>query len=478
MILWEAVWLFVIFVDGFDNRVSLGGKGLSAEIARGIVSVGDWPVPWSKGICDWLGEIHLELPPHVSLPTSSLLGILASHQSRETPLTPWWELALESALRHARRSHRILFFSASAPYAGRLRHACERFGLPYLMLGQKEQLDAGAKDRIVIPRLLGNPLPNRADLMDSPLEDRAVAILSHQLFGLHVRPDGKVARLVEARLSEPSMAPGSTIVAVNERGLPSARQRTATLAWRLADQGAVLWFPSDGSNDLGSNRNVWMRVWGCERRGRSSTWMPFGRATPKLLTSNDYLIHFTRSRHGTWPDQSIEHLFDEAIRLEWTPQKSPLQTLRRILAKQRLVASSHLRRGALRTVCFTAQSIQTMLDRRGFQSHLGRWDWEPYGIAIRRTWLSEHGARPVRYLPSGDISHLSHKDQAFSQPLPKDDRHRDWSIEREWRVQDDIRLCQIPADQGFVFVHRRSEASSLSSLSRWPIVYLSSEETP
>jgi hypothetical protein len=70
---------------------------------------------------------------------------------------------------------------------------------------------------------------------------------------------------------------------------------------------------------------------------------------------------------------------------------------------------------------------------------------------------------------------LSIEEQAFGQPLQKDDRHRDWSNEREWRVQDDIRLCQIPADQAFVFVQTRNEAMILSSRSRWPIVFLSQD---
>jgi hypothetical protein len=205
--------------------------------------------------------------------------------------------------------------------------------------------------------------------------------------------------------------------------------------------------------------------------------MPYGPASSNLLNSEEFLVHFTRGRQGTWPDQSQDHVFDEAIRLEWYALKAPLHTLQRILSTQRLIASSYLRRGSVRTVCFTAQSIRSMLEHREFQSHIGRWDWEPYGIAIRRSWLADRGARPVRYLPGDMLSSLPIEEQAFGQPFPKDDRHRDWSIEREWRVKDDIRLCQIPADQAFVFVQSRSEAMILSSLSRWPIVFLSRDNT-
>lgn len=442
-----------------------------------IVAATDWPVPWAAAICDWLGEIQVELPGGTYLEGCDLLGIMSSHDSKHEPLAAWWELTLESALRYAKRSQRSVFFSATSPYADRLRHACVRFGLPYLKLCRNDEMQSERGLHTATLRSQGNPLPNREDLMVARLEDRAIAILSHQLFGLHVRQGGRIARLVEARLAEPMMTPGSTIVAVKDRTIRAARTKRSQAALCLSDRGAVLWMHHQGKDAIRSDASIGTRVWGCDRRGIPSTWMPYGPASSNLLNSEEFLVHFTRGRQGTWPDQSQDHVFDEAIRLEWYALKAPLHTLQRILSTQRLIASSYLRRGSVRTVCFTAQSIRSMLEHREFQSHIGRWDWEPYGIAIRRSWLVDRGARPVRYLPGDVLSSLPIEEQAFGQPFPKDDRHRDWSIEREWRVKDDIRLCQIPADQAVVFVQSRSEAMILSSLSRWPIVFLSRDNT-
>ncbi len=438
-----------------------------------IVAATGWHVPWADAICDWLGEMIVELPRNPDIASRDLLGILASHDAKDGPLAAWWELALESALLHAKRSLRTVFFSGSSPYAERLQHACQRFGLPYLKLCRQDEKQTYRDPHTAFLRISGNPLPNRDDLMDTPLEDRAIAILSHQLFGLYVRQGGRIARLVEARLAEPLVTAGSTIVALKDRTARVARRKKHSTELRLSDRGAILWMHHRDKNQDRSNPSVEMIPWGCDRRGTPSTWMPFGSASENLRNSENFLIHFTRGRQGAWPDQSQDHLFDEAIRLEWEAHKAPLHTLYRILSTQRLIASSYLRRGTARTVCFTAQSIQTMLERREFQPHIGRWDWEPYGIAIRQTWLSDRGARPVRYLPRNQLSDLPLTEQAFGQPSQEDNHHHDWSFEREWRIVDDIRLCQIPSDQAFVFVQTRSEAIILSSLSRWPIVFLS-----
>ncbi|MFN6161193.1 MAG: hypothetical protein ACK5AC_02310 [Planctomycetota bacterium] len=435
----------------------------------------DWPVAWATALPDWLGDMEIALPAENCFSKPGLLGILASHRRREEPLTAWWEHAMESALLLAKRSQRVLFFSATSPYADRLRHACERFGLAYLELRRSDTDDRVASPKTVLLRCVGNPLPNQPNLADSPIEDRAIAILSHQLFGIHVRQGGKVAALIEARLGEPSMTPGTTLVAIRDSSA-SARnssRRVVAAPVQLSKQGAVLWMPKESTTRWQTTEPD--AGWGCRLTPPRSTRMPFGHATANLLHSKHFLIHFTRRRHRAWPDQSESNLFDEAIRLEWDSARKPIQTLRRILTTQRLIASHFLRRGSARTVCFTAQSLHAMLEMRGFQSHLGRWDWEPYGIAIRRAWLVAHGARPVQYLHPDQIASLSPDEQTFAQPLPKDDRHRDWSAEQEWRILEDVRLCHVPADQAFLFVHHRHEAAALSSWSRWPIVFISSD---
>lgn len=430
-----------------------------------------WPVPWFRSCEEWLGECEFELPPGLWCSGLHLLGIMSSHRSRFEPLSAAWERALESALGIAKRAQLTVFFASCTPYADRLRHACDRFGLQGLELRfrDEEKVDESG---VATLRYSGNPLPHRSSIADIPIEDRAIAILSHQLFVLKARRGGKIARLIEMRLREESMTSGSTLLAVRQG---SGRRAGNATARGLSERGAVLWIPKDSASD-DCETTVGLKAWGCRHRPFPPTQMPFGRSSSSLLDSDEFLVHFTRGRGGSWPDQSISQLYDEAIRLEWSGENSPLLSLQRILVTQRLFASSQLRRGPIRTVCFTARSIQSALNLRAFQSHLGRWDWEPYGIAIRRTWLAARGARPVQYAHPDEIHHMPISQQAFAQPLPVDDRHRDWSIEQEWRIQDDVRLSSIPPDQAFLFVRTRQDAKLMSPWSRWPIVYIDRDE--
>jgi hypothetical protein len=109
---------------------------------------------------------------------------------------------------------------------------------------------------------------------------------------------------------------------------------------------------------------------------------------------------------------------------------------------------------------------------RAFQSHLARWDWEPYGIAILKAALMPLGCRPVRYLEKSKIARLELPEQAFCQPLPDRPEDRDWTGEREWRYPDDLRLALLPANSAFLFVPYEWQSRALAHDSRWPVFSL------
>jgi hypothetical protein len=196
------------------------------------------------------------------------------------------------------------------------------------------------------------------------------------------------------------------------------------------------------------------------------------RMPPSFALPNRYLVHCTRARDGAWPDQSMADYFDEAIRLEWHRPSEPVESLARILTGQRLIATNHLRRGTLRTVCFSGRRLSELLAMRRFQSHLARWDWEPYGMAIRCDRLVSLGAQRVEYLSESSRKRLTADQSAFSQPLPERDGDRDWRDEQEWRVLGDVRLHRLGCEHAFVFVPSIRDARLLAPLSRWPIVVL------
>ncbi|MFM8571959.1 MAG: hypothetical protein ACKOAU_10210, partial [Pirellula sp.] len=56
--------------------------------------------------------------------------------------------------------------------------------------------------------------------------------------------------------------------------------------------------------------------------------------------------------------------------------------------------------------------------------------------------------------------------------LAQGQEHRDWTIEREWRLAGDLRLAQLPTHGVFIFVSTRSEALALAHYTRWPVYWL------
>ncbi len=100
--------------------------------------------------------------------------------------------------------------------------------------------------------------------------------------------------------------------------------------------------------------------------------------------------------------------------------------------------------------------------RRRFQSHLGRWDWEPYGLLLRRDALEQLGARPVIYGDDQTYKQMSDVDRPFFQPARRRSAHSSedhWQAEKEWRVLSDIHLTELPPAVSCCLLkqpHRRS----------------------
>jgi hypothetical protein len=150
-----------------------------------------------------------------------------------------------------------------------------------------------------------------------------------------------------------------------------------------------------------------------------------------------------------------------------------LDALKRILQKQRLVATARTIRGGTPVVSFTAVPLAELRRLRVFRPHRGRWDFEPYGICIRRDWLEQREARPVRYGDDRLWNRLAPAERPFFQ-LRQTRRSSaratiDWSVEDEWRVVGDVGLESIPRDAALVFVPTEGEADQVAPICRWPV---------
>jgi hypothetical protein len=364
----------------------------------------------------------------------------------------------------------MILYPNSAPYAQAIAFACQRYGI--LAIGiqtiTKESIKRRSDQtshRSDSPRIEiltdSTNIPTNANP-----DDLAVCILSQRLVALNVSPGGKIASLLERRLQTLNdtyrypIAYSTWIQASDKppKALSAFQKRLSTL-------GGVLWFPAE-------LRTLSNGPWRCENRIAPATLQPVGPISAKLAHSEDYLIHTTRTRQVHWPDQSDRDLLDEAFQLHWNPDPRPLDSLLRIARTQRLFATKNHKRGSLSTISFTSNSLIDLTKMRTYQPHLARWDWEPYGIAIRADHLRMLGCESVRYLPNQEIDPLSPSDQAFCQPLPMRPGDRDWTYEKEWRLAGDLRLARLPEQGVFYFVSEPAEAKTLAHYTRWPVYWM------
>lgn len=188
-------------------------------------------------------------------------------------------------------------------------------------------------------------------------------------------------------------------------------------------------------------------------------------------SGDGFLLHWTRRRQGPWPQQGERQFLDDLLFGMDRKDHSPIASLYRILATQKLLGSSDLTRDKREVVCFSQLSFTELQQQRVFRSHLGRWDFEPYGIAIRSDWLESRGARKVVYGDEATWDQLDDSQRPWFQFCDAEEG-TDWSVEKEWRVVGDVDLREVPADAALVFVPSVEDAVRVEEVSRWPIVVL------
>jgi hypothetical protein len=116
-----------------------------------------------------------------------------------------------------------------------------------------------------------------------------------------------------------------------------------------------------------------------------------------------------------------------------------------------------------------------LVQRRTFRSHLGRWDWEPYGLLLHRDALKYLKIEPVVYGDEADYGQLPTQHRTLFQPSQSTTGKGsiDWREEREWRHVGDLDLSNLNPAHVICFVATRQEAIGLSRYCDWPVVWLS-----
>jgi hypothetical protein len=429
------------------------------------------------------------------IPDGKWTAIVSSRLGRRLDLRNEWFEFFREACTRIDAQQEVLLAAERTTTARFAERAADLFGLRMLMV-QRPRPGGSLSDWFRIIRRTKYPAANRRTFhavlspsLDSqmtneddslgklPLSDRVTIAWADRIFVPHLRRAGNLEWLVRARLQDVAHAArvrqDCTRAACTTHRAPEVhlaigpRLVPHDLADELLKLGAKEWGLShDESPEIKATCSPIDSLPQCPVHNSGQVSL--------FETPSDgwrFLTHCTRGAFGPWPEQSEAEYLNELIEERHPTERSPFNSLLRILQQQRIVASVAALRGGVPAVCFTAVPLPDLHRLRTYQPQRQCWDFEPYGICIRREWLMKQGARAVIYGDDADWQSLSETDRPFFQrrQTRRGRRRRDWSREQEWRHLGNVDLSQVPADSALVFASNLEEAAQLARLSRWPV---------
>jgi hypothetical protein len=485
-----------------ENESSLKLTGSSRSFLQQLTPTGlslliRWPREQGRAVDEWLGRrFYFSASTNFSA-KERYVSLVSSQLGRHGSKIPSWPTIVDAALQNARRdrerplilpgtslseatqqfSNRADLNSLQVELDGRstikswLNDLLKELELAYA----GSSIEATAQQALTSLRLSPPALqPTAPEIASLPLQDRVAIALADRVMVIHVRSNGKIASLAERRLADNRFPIGSVYIA-SMFGQPSSRQRELDI-W--LERGAVGWLllePTRQSDHVFSNcRKEVSRPFTqslCTRM--SAHWTADSLDADSLDIEWPYLAHCTRGNSGPLPDETLAQFRDRAWRVGVIPDSHPLSTLQQILNDQRIRGNSRLTRTQQPCVSFSEVPLAELLSRRQFRSHLGRWDWEPYGILVRREALKRLGARPVIYGDEADYKQLADQDKPYFQPrgIKNTRNDQDWSSEREWRLLGDMDFLEIDQESIVVFVATQTEAQQVARRCQWTVLW-------
>ncbi len=185
---------------------------------------------------------------------------------------------------------------------------------------------------------------------------------------------------------------------------------------------------------------------------------------PSLLTTqlrginDEYLTHWTRGSNGPWPGERKIDYFRDIVAADLYP-RTAFQTLTRIIAEHRLIASPRHMPANTPVVSFTGLSPTQIVPLMRWRSRFGEMSFEPYGLGLRRSTAEQLGIRPVRYYGGSERRPVD-TDQWLTQ---SSGAKTDWRQELEYRHRGDLDLSVVPTDDLIVFCLSPEESDQLQA---------------
>jgi|GEM_PF-202608 len=184
------------------------------------------------------------------------------------------------------------------------------------------------------------------------------------------------------------------------------------------------------------------------------------------VDASAYLTHWTRACHGPWHGERKADFYSDLYRAKSGYPRDGFNTLKRILMEQKIRASGRMMPGGTPMISWTARTPVELLEIIRWRPGFIRWNFEPFGISIRREILESLGAKRVTYGTQDQFDGFPLSQQPFFQRITPE---KDWSLEEEWRLPGDLDLGNISDQDALVWVQSPSQVDGSQKLSPFPV---------
>ena len=497
-------WRWLLFDRDLKSGVKFGGGSVGPLVSLGL--------PWLSAECSlrWLGPRFFFWPQ--GIPRRHRVSIVSSRLKQRLDEESWWFDLLRTATLRSDPAHDVLCAVTGTAAHRFVLRAAEIFGRSFLEfhVDAREQTVGDAEIAAWLAETAdcvawdSSILVNEVDLLSEspvvesyasgthwsvfvspaitmsvnsaesdapnveflclsrqPIADRILFASGDRLQVLRARPGGSVQALLIQHVLDSERCESLVMLASDAAGqIPaiSPESHDCVIPWLLRTSGEGVSVDVSPIDRCNGDQQTW----------RSSTVPDSEAVSTPLSRPEDWLLHWTRATVGPWPDQDEQEFIDELILGCRSSDRSALATLLRIVIEGRLWASSEAIRGGFRVVSFTEVPLPEFRSRRTYRKHRRRYDFEPWGIAIRRDILASAGAHPVEY---GD-EEIWHATNETSRPFFQNVGSGDgWTKdEHEWRIEGHVHLNELPLAAVVVFVDTVAARDIVQKLTEWQVI--------
>ena len=182
----------------------------------------------------------------------------------------------------------------------------------------------------------------------------------------------------------------------------------------------------------------------------------------------EFITHWTRTPHGPWPGETSFSFYRRLVESKDEYPNNAFNTLLNIAREKKIRASSNKIRDKYPVIGFSEAAPFNILKLLRWCPRQVNWNFEPYGLALKRNAVEKLGIRPAIYATPEIYKRLPDKDKPFFQN--RGDADVDWSVEKEWRHSGDLNFEDIAPNEIAFIVWDQDEKLQLESISRFKVL--------